>query len=100
MGQGQEARKEREKDMTHTPTFHVAPQNQGQIVEVAYAACWGDVVRRITDKSIGTGRPGRVEYAVSKMHARDEGDYWQTIPVNRRWRKITAGEALRYLEGE
>ena len=86
--------------MTHTPTFHVSPRNQGQIVEVAYAACYGDVVRRIIDQSIGTGRPGRVEYAVSKMRATDEGDYWQQTPANRRWRKISEAEAQRYLSGE
>lgn len=86
--------------MNNTTTFHVSPRNQGQIVEVAYAACYGDVVRRITDQSIGTGRPGRVEYAVSKMRADDEGDYWQATPANRRWRKISEAEAQRYLEGE
>jgi hypothetical protein len=86
--------------MTQTTTFHVAPINQGQIVEIAYAACCGDVVRRITDQSIGIGRPGRVKYAVSKMRANDEGDYWQTTPANRRWREISEAEAHRYLDGE
>ena len=87
-------------DMNNTTAFHVTPRNQGQIVEVAYAACYGDVVRRITDQSIGTGRSGRVKYAVSKMRADDEGDYWQATPANRRWRKISEAEAQRYLEGE
>jgi hypothetical protein len=53
--------------MGYVPAFHVAPVNQGQIVEYAYAACFGDVVERRTDRSIGTGKPGRVTYAVSKM---------------------------------
>jgi hypothetical protein len=78
--------------------FYVSGRNQGQIVEVAYAACYGDVVRRVIDQSIGIGRPGRVEYAVSKMRADDEGDYWQTEPKNKRWRKITEAEAQRYLD--
>ena len=85
--------------MSRTPAFHVAPRNRGQIVEVAYAACYGYVIRRITDQSVGTGRPGRVQYAVSKMLLSDEGDYWQTEPANRRWRLISEDEALRYLAG-
>lgn len=84
----------------HTPTFHVSPRNQGQIVEVAYAACFGDVVRRVTDQSIGTDKPGRITYAVSKMRESDEGDYWQTEPANRRWRTITEAEAQNYLGSE
>ena len=67
--------------MNNTSAFHVAPRNQGQIIEVAYAACSsGHVVRQITDQSIALGRPGRVEHAVSKMLANDEGEYWHTIP--------------------
>jgi hypothetical protein len=89
-----------EIEMKHTPAFHVSARNQGQIVEIAHAACYGNVVRRITDQSIGTGRPSRVEYAVATMMADDEGDYWQTEPANRRWRKISEAEAQRYLNGE
>ena len=82
-------------------TYHVAPINQGQIVEVAYAACDGGyVVRRTVNQSIGADRPGRTEYAVSKMRADDEGDYWQSTPTNRRWRKISAAKAQQMLGDE
>jgi len=81
--------------MNRRPIFHVCPRNQGQIVEVAYAACYGDVVRRITDRSNGS-----VTFDVAKMRKDDEGDYWQTEPSNRRWRKISEKEAGRYLSGD
>lgn len=70
-------------------TYHIAPQNQGQMVEVAYATTGdGRVVRRTHDKSDRTTR-----YAISRMLTGDEGDYWQTEPRNRRWTDITEGEA-------
>lgn len=69
--------------------YHVAPKNQGQIIEVAFAATGdGRVLRRITDRSDRT-----VRYAIADMHRDDAGDYWQTVPRNRRWRPISAGDA-------
>lgn len=69
-------------------TFHVAPRDQGQIVEVAYAATEdGRVIRCRYDRSDGT-----TEYHVSTMLRDDKGDYWDAPPANRRWRLLSAKE--------
>ena len=64
--------------------FHVPPENQGQIVEVAYAAVGGHVVERTHDRSDGSTR-----YSVSKMLADDQGEYWNGAPRNKRWKPIS-----------
>ena len=70
------------------------------MVEYAYAACFGTVIRRITDQSLEMAHPERVRYAASKMLPGDEGDYRNGAPQNRRWRKISEKEAQKYMEGE
>lgn len=79
-------------------TFHVPPRCQGQTVEYAYGMWMGVVYRRITDRSIGPDRPGRVTYAQSQARLDDEGDYWNGEPSNRRWRTISEAELARAIE--
>ena len=70
-------------------TYHVAPDDQGQTVEYAYAATHtGYVIRRIHDRSVGT-----IEYAMSRMLSDDDAAYWQAPPKNLRWRSISATAA-------
>lgn len=69
-------------------TFYVAPINQGQAVEVAYAGWDGIVYKRVTDRSLKPDNPERVRYWSSKMLLSDEGDYWQTEPSNKRWKRL------------
>lgn len=68
-------------------TFQVPRRNQGQIVEVAFAAHDGVVYMRVHDRSDRT-----TQYSVSRMLADDEGDYWNGEPRNKRWRTITASQ--------
>ena len=70
------------------PTYHIAPKDQGQIVEVAYASVGDYVIRRILDRSDRS-----VAYSISRRRVADEGDYWNAPPRNRRWRHITESEA-------
>lgn len=61
--------------------FHVAPRDQGQMVEVAYGlwvhGCGGCMlVRRTTDRSTG-----EVEYATAAAREDEEGDFWNGAPV-------------------
>lgn len=44
-------------------TWHVPPERQGQIVEVAFALDGEDIYRRVTDTAYPHGHPGRVHYA-------------------------------------
>ena len=67
--------------------FHVPPANGGQIVEVAYAMEDGMVFQCIYDASCRS-----VRFLVSKALVRDQGDYWNGAPANRRWRTLTAIE--------
>jgi hypothetical protein len=67
--------------------FHVPPVNQGQIVEVAYGASNGVVIKRIHDRSDKT-----TSYYRSKMLASDYGDYWNSEPENARWKQIEIKE--------
>ncbi|MFA5154784.1 MAG: hypothetical protein WC554_19720 [Clostridia bacterium] len=63
--------------------FSVAPQDQGQIVEVAYALADDDgeaVVVRTTDQSIPTGRPGRVSYEERTLPDGEEFEPWNGAP--------------------
>ena len=77
--------------MSDRTVFHTPPRNQGQIVEVSYALVGSTVIRRTYDQSDRS-----IEFARSKSLISDEGDYWQTTPANRRWRKISEAEAQRY----
>lgn len=65
-------------------TFHVLPQNQGQIVEIAYARAGDTVVCRTLDRSDRSER-----YEVATALAGDEGDYWNQEPANRRWKTVS-----------
>jgi hypothetical protein len=71
--------------------FHVPPRNQGQIVEVAYAAVDDHVIQRVYDASDRT-----TEFYVSKMLVDDQGDYWNGEPANKRWRRIKGQELRRF----
>ena len=75
-------------------TFHVAPENQGQIVEYGYALSDGGdwVICRERDRSNNT-----VSYFKSRTLKYDEGDYWNAPPRNKRWRKISEKEALELM---
>lgn len=75
--------------------FITPPENQGQIVEVSYAAVGNEVIRRTHDQSDKS-----TEYAASKALNGDEGDYWNGAPANKRWRTITADEAMRLIVDE
>lgn len=71
-------------------TFHVPPENQGQIVEVSYAVTPAGVIARTMDRS-----DGEVKYAIHKWtRALDEwDDPWNTPPpVARGWRPISERE--------
>lgn len=71
--------------------FHVPPRNGGQIVEVSYAIKDGIVFRKTHDMGDRT-----TVYHVSPMMRGDAGDYWNSAPLNRRWRLATLGELLEY----
>lgn len=75
-------------------TYYTAPEDQGQIVEVSYCACDGNIIQRTRDHSCD-----KTTYAVSRMLAADNGDYWNAPPRNLRWRTITQAEAQQ-LTGE
>lgn len=75
--------------------FMLPPENQGQIVEIAYALVEGLVIRRRYDRSDGETR-----YHASKCLVEDEGDYWNHAPANKRWRRIEEQDALRLVEEE
>lgn len=77
--------------MTDKIMFHVPPRNQGQIVEVAYAAVDGMVIQRVYDASDRS-----IDFYISKMLKDDEGDYWNGEPSNKRWRKMTNKELHQY----
>lgn len=78
--------------MTEELTFHVPPRNQGQMVEVAYAADFESnvVIQRVHDQSDRS-----VAYYISDMMD-DDGDYWNGAPPNKRWRMMTNDERQRY----
>jgi len=71
--------------------FHVPPRNQGQIVEVAYAAVDGMVIQRVYDRSDRS-----INFSTSKMLKGDEGEYWNGEPSNKRWRRMTIEELRQY----
>lgn len=75
--------------------FHTPPENQGQIVDVAYVLIDGEIVIRKThDRS-----NGKTEYAESAVLASDEGDYWNGAPANKRWRKLSQREVAYLFDG-
>lgn len=76
--------------------FYVPPINQGQIVEVAYAAWRGVVFRRTRDRGDGS-----VVYAMAEMAASDRGDYWNAPPTDTAtdWEEIPEAQIWRALEG-
>ena len=56
--------------------WHIPPENQGQIVEVAYAACDGMAFRRVTDRSYTPGDERRTSY---------EGCMFDDLPEDFEW---------------
>lgn len=72
-------------------TFHVPPRNQGQIIIVSYAAAYPYVLRHQHDRSDNSH-----SYEISHMHSKDECDYWNGEPPNRRWRRMTAEEVRNF----
>lgn len=70
-------------------SFHVPPENGGQIVTESYACDTenNQVVMRRYDASDRT-----TEYYVSTALVDDDGDHWNGAPDNKRWRKVTAQE--------
>lgn len=71
--------------------WHVPPENGGRIVEVAYTARDGKVIRRTYDRSDRT-----TVYHISTRLMDDECDYWNHEPRNQRWRKMTRRELAQY----
>ena len=67
--------------------MHVAPEDQGQIVECSYGHHNGYVYRRTWDRSDNSER-----FDASPMLVDDDGEYWNGPPANRRWRRISADE--------
>jgi hypothetical protein len=71
-------------------SFSVCPQDQGQIVEVAYAG-WADrdlIVRRRHDRS-----DGDVSYTVATWSDDEEfAPQSGAVPADRRFRELTASE--------
>lgn len=65
--------------------FHTPPENQGQIIDVSYAAIGAYVVRLTYDSRDQTRR-----YALSTRLNDDEGEYRNGAPANRDWREISA----------
>lgn len=81
--------------------FCVAPEDQGQMVEVAYAAAWGHMVRRTTDRSDGS-----VSYSIARISKRH--DKWAANwcvangapPIRRsRWRDVRAEQIMSIFLG-
>lgn len=75
--------------------WYVAPKDQGQIIEVAYAAGDSVVYRRCIDQSYPDGHPKRVSYARADAGEDDQGDYWNAPPPYRpedQWEVIAEEE--------
>lgn len=49
---------------TEPLTFQIAPEDQGQMIEVAYATYEDGLVQRVTDRSADLEDPARVTYYV------------------------------------
>ena len=72
-------------------TWHVAPEDQGQIEERAYGADWeiGILWLRVTDQSIALGEPGRVSYR--RADADDltgQWEPWNGAPAVDGWTEV------------
>lgn len=64
------------------PTYHVAPEDQGQTIEVAYAAIEDGYLRRTTDQSYAVGEPERESYAYCSHDDAGDIDWspWSEAP--------------------
>ena len=75
--------------------FYVPPENQGQIVEVAYAETPDGIVVRATDR-----HDGSVSFSVARWTKKltrwwDSVGPWNAAPPGGRWRRLKKREAAR-----
>lgn len=78
-------------------TFLTAPEDEGQVIDVSYAACGDRIFSRSYDRSDGS-----TTYSVAPILSRDWRWYetWVACngapPIpNSRWRKISESEVMR-----
>jgi len=77
--------------MTEEIKFHIPPENGGQIVIVSYGAIKDHVIQCCYDQS-----DQETDFYISRALVKDNGDYWNGAPLNRRWRKMSKKEIKKF----
>lgn len=70
--------------------MYIAPEDQGQTVEVSYGLWIDTVYRKRYDRSDRTATYAKSEALDDDDGNMDDGDYWNEAPENTDWEEITA----------
>lgn len=79
-------------------TFHVPPQNQGQIIETSFAPSADGLVMRVFDRSDGSEYFRLAKWTAKLERWFESVGPWNEEPPSVRWgKKLTKAQALRLL---